>query len=85
MFRITRINLALVSGCCTGQYRENENKAGRSCYEMEVNVIMTGRNNKPKNEGPAASPVRLDQFGEKLTEDEGNKPMNPGKNSRKSC
>jgi len=52
---------------------------------MEVNVIMTGRNNKPKNEGPAASPVRLDQFGEKLTEDEGNKPMNPGKNSRKSC
>jgi hypothetical protein len=51
---------------------------------MEVN-IMTGRNNKPKNDGPAATPGRLDQFGEKLTEDEGNKPMNPGKNNGKSC
>lgn len=45
---------------------------------------MTGRNNKPKNNGPAASPERLDQFGEKLSED-GNKPMNPGKNSGKRC
>ncbi len=50
---------------------------------MEVNV-MTGRNNKPKNDGPASSPGRLDQFGEKMTEAEVNKPMNPGKNSRKS-
>jgi hypothetical protein len=51
---------------------------------MEVSV-MTGRNNKPKNNGPASSPERLDQFGEKLAEDSGNKPMNPSKNSRKSC
>ncbi|GIO34410.1 hypothetical protein J2TS6_55510 [Paenibacillus albilobatus] len=46
---------------------------------------MTGRNNKPKNDGPASSPGRLDQFGEKLTEVDGNKPMNPGKNGGKSC
>lgn len=26
---------------------------------------MTGRNNHPDNDGPAASPSRLDQFGEK--------------------
>ncbi|MFC5470696.1 hypothetical protein ACFPPD_18570 [Cohnella suwonensis] len=30
---------------------------------------MTGRNNKPDNDGPAASPGRLDQFGSKLAED----------------
>ncbi|USB31795.1 hypothetical protein [Paenibacillus sp. YPG26] len=30
---------------------------------------MTGRNNKPKNTGPAASPSRLDQFGQELAED----------------
>ncbi|MDR0269466.1 hypothetical protein [Paenibacillus sp.] len=46
---------------------------------------MTGRNSKPKNNGPASSPGRLDQFGEKLTADEGNRPMNPGKNSGKRC
>ncbi|MGG1633376.1 hypothetical protein AB4Z45_02565 [Paenibacillus sp. MCAF9] len=26
---------------------------------------MTGRNNKPDNDGPASSPSRLDQFGDK--------------------
>lgn len=29
---------------------------------------MAGRNNHPKNDGPAASPSRLDQFGEKLAD-----------------
>jgi hypothetical protein len=28
---------------------------------------MTGRNNKPDNDGPASSPSRLDQFGDKLS------------------
>lgn len=27
---------------------------------------MTGRNNKPKNDGPSSSPDRLDQYGDKL-------------------
>ncbi|NHN28939.1 hypothetical protein [Paenibacillus agricola] len=27
---------------------------------------MTGRNNKPDNDGPASSPSQLDQFGDKL-------------------
>ncbi|MCC3376112.1 hypothetical protein [Cohnella sp. REN36] len=27
---------------------------------------MTGRNNKPDNDGPASSPERLDQYGDKL-------------------
>ncbi|WP_202128517.1 hypothetical protein [Paenibacillus dendrobii] len=45
---------------------------------------MSGRNNKPKNDGPASSPGRLDQFGEKLTEDQGNKSTNRGKNNRKN-
>ncbi|MDF2962696.1 MAG: hypothetical protein K0S39_4431 [Paenibacillus sp.] len=30
---------------------------------------MTGRNNKPDNNGPASNPSRLDQFGDKLAED----------------
>ncbi|WP_308634128.1 hypothetical protein [Paenibacillus silvisoli] len=29
---------------------------------------MTGRNSKPKNKGPASHPGRLDQYGEKLSE-----------------
>jgi hypothetical protein len=62
----------------------HENQAGSSCYDWEVNV-MTGRNNNPKNDGPASSPSRLDQFGERLTENEGTKPMKPGKDSGKSC
>jgi len=35
---------------------------------MEVKS-MSGRNNKPDNDGPAASPSRLDQFGDKLADD----------------
>ncbi|WP_187274565.1 hypothetical protein [Paenibacillus sp. N3.4] len=31
---------------------------------------MTGRNNSPKNNGPASSPSRLDQFGEKAVQQE---------------
>lgn len=27
---------------------------------------MTGRNNKPKNDGPSSNPDRLDQYGDKL-------------------
>ncbi|MFC7680459.1 hypothetical protein [Paenibacillus sp. GCM10028914] len=27
---------------------------------------MTGRNNKPKNDGPSSSPDRLDQYGDKI-------------------
>ncbi|WP_181907289.1 hypothetical protein [Cohnella lupini] len=30
---------------------------------------MTGRNNKPDNDGPASSPSQLDQFGSKLASD----------------
>ncbi len=30
---------------------------------------MSGRNSKPKNNGPASSPSRLDQYGAKLAED----------------
>ncbi len=45
---------------------------------------MSGRNNKPKNNGPAASPGRLDQFGDRLGNDTEPKPMNrsgkPGSN-----
>lgn len=44
---------------------------------------MSGRNNKPKNDGPASSPGRLDQFGEKLTEVEASQPVNSAKNSGK--
>jgi hypothetical protein len=31
---------------------------------------MAGRNNHPKNEGPASHPSRLDQFGEKAQMEE---------------
>jgi len=34
---------------------------------------MTGRNNHPKNDGPAAKPSRLDQFGEKMADNEPSK------------
>ncbi|MCF2941615.1 hypothetical protein L1N85_25085 [Paenibacillus alkaliterrae] len=46
---------------------------------------MTGRNNKPDNDGPASSPSRLDQFGEKLAENNGSTPKKPKKNNGKSC
>ncbi|CAM3254243.1 hypothetical protein PALU110988_11585 [Paenibacillus lupini] len=42
---------------------------------------MTGRNNKPDNDGPAASPSRLDQFGDKLADNSGNVPKKPKKNN----
>lgn len=29
---------------------------------------MTGRNNRPKNNGPSAKPSRLDQFGEQMAD-----------------
>jgi|GEM_PF-1683699 len=32
--------------------------------------MMSGRNNHPKNNGPAASPSRLEQFGEKAVQQE---------------
>jgi hypothetical protein len=41
---------------------------------------MTGRNNKPKDDGKLAAPSRLDQFGEKLAEDTEGKPMKPTDN-----
>lgn len=34
---------------------------------------MTGRNNHPKDDGPAAKPSRLDQFGEKMADNEPSK------------
>lgn len=45
---------------------------------------MTGRNSKPKNNGPASSPGRLDQFGDKFANDSDMKPMKPN-NDGKSC
>jgi hypothetical protein len=44
---------------------------------------MTGRNNKPKNNGPASSPSRLDQFGEKMAEDSDSKDMKQNKSNGK--
>ncbi|WP_164472891.1 hypothetical protein [Cohnella candidum] len=38
---------------------------------------MTGRNNHPDNDGPAASPSRLDQFGDKRSEHAGDRPKKP--------
>jgi hypothetical protein len=46
---------------------------------------MTGRNNKPDNDGPASSPDRLDQFGDKLARDTGSKPMKKDNGGGKSC
>ncbi|MDQ6423634.1 hypothetical protein RB620_29925 [Paenibacillus sp. LHD-117] len=47
---------------------------------------MSGRNSKPENTGPAGSPSRLDQFGDKLANESGTKPMKSGKsNNGKSC
>jgi hypothetical protein len=43
---------------------------------------MTGRNNKPDNDGPAASPDRLDQFGDKLSRTPGDRPKKQDKNER---
>lgn len=42
---------------------------------------MGGRNNKPDNNGPAAEPSRLDQFGDKLSD---NSAHIPKKNRNKN-
>lgn len=31
---------------------------------------MTGRNSKPKNNGPKSSPSRIEQYGEHISEEE---------------
>lgn len=46
---------------------------------------MTGRNNKPDNDGPAASPSRLDQFGDKQSRNDENIPKKAKQNNGKSC
>ncbi|WP_274649677.1 hypothetical protein [Paenibacillus humicola] len=46
---------------------------------------MTGRNNKPDNDGPAASPDRLDQFGDKQSRTPGERPKKPDSPGGKSC
>lgn len=35
---------------------------------------MGGRNNKPDNNGPAGAPSRLDQFGDKLSDNSAHVP-----------
>ncbi|WP_276355180.1 hypothetical protein [Cohnella caldifontis] len=46
---------------------------------------MSGRNNKPDNDGPASAPSRLDQFGGETQGVRARKPKNadrsPGRNS----
>ncbi|MCR8845618.1 hypothetical protein NQ117_18195 [Paenibacillus sp. SC116] len=42
---------------------------------------MAGRNSKPKNNGPASSPSRLEQFGDKLADESGSKQKQEGKQS----
>jgi hypothetical protein len=44
---------------------------------------MTGRNNHPDNDGSAASPSRLDQFGEKQVQED--KRVLKQKYSGKAC
>ncbi|WP_273014977.1 hypothetical protein [Paenibacillus arenosi] len=39
---------------------------------------MAGRNSKPKNNGPASSPSRIEQFGDKLADESGFKPKREG-------
>ncbi|WP_176707664.1 hypothetical protein [Bacillus sp. FJAT-26390] len=46
---------------------------------------MTGRNNKPDNDGPTASPSRLDQFGDKLSRNAEETPKKANNNNGKSC
>jgi hypothetical protein len=38
-------------------------------------ITLTGRNNASKDHGKPSQPSRLDQFGEKLAEDNKDKPM----------
>ncbi|WP_265415874.1 hypothetical protein [Paenibacillus albus] len=44
---------------------------------------MTGRNSKPKNRGPASHPGRLEQYGDRLSENSDHVPAN--NNNGKSC
>ncbi|UVI28584.1 hypothetical protein [Paenibacillus spongiae] len=46
---------------------------------------MAGRNSKPDNDGPAASPDRLDQFGDKLADESGTKPMKASSKKGNKC
>jgi hypothetical protein len=48
-------------------------------------MTMTGRNNKPDNDGPASSPSRLDQFGDKLSRNSEETPKKTNNNNGKSC
>ncbi|SDN74760.1 hypothetical protein SAMN04487897_104279 [Paenibacillus sp. yr247] len=45
---------------------------------------MSGRNNKPKNNGPAGNPSRLDQFGDKAAQQE-KKEMKERNNNKSTC
>jgi hypothetical protein len=45
---------------------------------------MAGRNNHPKNDGPASNPSRLDQFGEKAQLEE-KKESKEQQNNNPSC
>ncbi|MFD0959074.1 hypothetical protein [Paenibacillus chungangensis] len=45
---------------------------------------MSGRNSKPKNNGPASSPSRLEQFGDKFAHDN-KKASRKGNADKSSC
>ncbi|BFT71765.1 MULTISPECIES: hypothetical protein [Paenibacillus] len=44
---------------------------------------MSGRNSKPKNNGPSGSPSRLDQFGDKAAQQD--KREMKERNNKSSC
>ncbi|MBB6633437.1 hypothetical protein [Cohnella thailandensis] len=46
---------------------------------------MSGRNSKPDNDGPASSPSRLEQFGDKWSSNPGRTPKKPKKNAPNEC
>ena len=46
---------------------------------------MAGRNSKPKKDGPNSSPSRLDQFGDRLAEDTGSRPMKQAAPQSETC
>lgn len=45
--------------------------------------MMSGRNSKPKNNGPSSSPSRLDQFGDKAVQQD--KREMKERNKKSSC
>jgi hypothetical protein len=53
--------------------------AGDEHFTDSEVTTMTGRNNKPDNDGPAAAPSRLDQFGDKLADNSAHIPKKKGK------